>query len=48
MVTTNLNVEIDEAVCKDSKKRAIDLNITLKEYVEQALKYKNEENKNER
>ena len=47
MVTTNLNVEIDEQVYKDSKKRAIDLDITLKEYVEQSLKYKNEEIKNE-
>jgi hypothetical protein len=34
----NLNVKIEDATLKEAKKKAIDLNVTLKEYTEQALK----------
>ena len=34
----NLNVEIDPQLLQDSKKKAIDLQTTLKEFVTEALK----------
>jgi len=39
--TTYLNVEINEDVYKAAKMKAVELNITLREYTETALNEKN-------
>ena len=37
----NINIEIDENIHKKAKKKAIDLDMDLKDYIQEAIKEKN-------